>query len=109
MKKKVGISKAASKAFDIVKAFLNRGMFWEIHPLFRPASTIEFLGSLNGVLGNLILASFTVEQITEAKNSRMLFAMPIMDARHNTYSNWTNNTFDFAISRVFPDVNTDIS
>jgi hypothetical protein len=99
---KEGATPEAERAHKIIKDFLNSGTYWEIHPAFRPPEIIERLGSINGVLGNLILACFEDSDIESAKVAKLIYSVPVYSIRHDTYKRWKPDVFSFAKSPVFP-------
>jgi len=54
----------------------------------RSPAIVNRFKSLNKSLGNLILLSFTEDQITEMVNNKIIFARPVRDPRADTWRGW---------------------
>lgn len=76
-------------AFAFARKLATSAASWSIHPLTRAPSVLTIRGNLNKNLGNLILDSFTEEQINEMVEAKILFKKPIREVAHRNYLQWT--------------------
>lgn len=88
---KPDIAENLKPAFEFARTLANAPASWDIHPLTRNPTVLTMRGNLNKNLGNLILSSFTDEQIAEMVTSKILFKRPEHEAAHRNYMQWTAN------------------
>lgn len=78
---------------------------WDVHPLTRNPNILTSRGNLNKNLGNLILDSFTDEQITEMVATKIIFKRPEKEAAHRNYLTWTSEDNISGTAYIFRELN----
>lgn len=76
--------------FEFAKAMAKASASWDVHPLTRNPRVLTTRGNLNKNLGNLILDSFTDEQIDEMVKTKVIYAKPEREAGHKNYLQWSS-------------------
>jgi len=77
-------------AVSFAQKVANAPASWDVHPLTRSPTVLTKRGNLNKNLGNLILDSFTDEQIDEMVKSKLLFAKPTREPTCRNYLQWSS-------------------
>lgn len=88
---KQGIDERLMPAFSFARTVSKAKSSWAIHPLTRDPNILTARGNLNKNLGNLILDSFTEEQIDEMVKARIIFKKPEREASHRNYLTWVGD------------------
>jgi hypothetical protein len=76
-------------AFEFAKKIAKTHASWNVHPLLRSPNVLTARGNLNKNLGNLILESFTDDDIKEMVKSKILYQVPVKEAGHLQYKQWS--------------------
>jgi len=87
-KPKQNASQEALEAYQFVQKINNAKFDYSILPATRSASMTQKFGSLNHVLGQLLLACYTPEQLGEMVKLKMIFQLPTLDPRYNNWQSW---------------------
>jgi hypothetical protein len=74
---------------------------WDIHPLTRDVNILTRRGNLNKNLGNLILEAFTMEQIKEMVDAKILYSVPERQPAYRNYLQWSANDDISGNARIF--------
>jgi hypothetical protein len=83
-----GVNAGVQAAYAYARAMANAPPDYALLSCTRsPAATARF-GSLNKALGNLILECFSAADIAEMVNLRIIYAAPVHDRRHDTWTAW---------------------
>jgi hypothetical protein len=86
---KSDISQDLMPAFMFAKNIAKAPSSWNVHPLTRNPNILTARGNLNKNLGNLILDSFTEEDIAEMVKAKILYGIPTREPTHKNYLQWT--------------------
>lgn len=86
---KDGLPANIMSAVQFAQTVANSAPTWDIHPLTRAPAVLTKRGNLNKNLGNLILESFTEEQISEMVQSKLLYAKPVKEPTCRNYMQWS--------------------
>jgi hypothetical protein len=85
---KAGLPANLQTACQFARTVARAPASWNVHPLTRSPNILTARGNLNKNLANLILDSFTDEQIAEMVASKVLYAKPEREAAHRNYLTW---------------------
>lgn len=95
------ISDDIKPAFEFARTIAKSAASWDVHPLTRNPTVLTIRGNLNKNLGNLILDSFTDDQITEMVNAKVLYKKPERELAHRNYLQWDKNDDISGASNIF--------
>lgn len=85
---KPDIAASLRPAFTFARTLATAPASWDVHPLTRNPIVLSARGNLNKNLGNLILDSFTDDQIDEMVKAKILYKKPEREAAHRNYLQW---------------------
>lgn len=82
------VNPALMNAITFARRLATSPASWDVHPLTRDPNVLTKRGNLNKNLGNLILDTFTKEQIDEMVKARILYQVPEREPAHRQYLMW---------------------
>jgi len=77
--------------FEFARSIAKSPASWNVHPLTRDPNVLTARGNLNKNLSNLILDSFSDEDIDEMVRAKILYARPTREPTHRNYYQWSAN------------------
>jgi hypothetical protein len=94
------INASAQEAATVIKKVAEKGLYWEMHPLFRPAKFFTTFGSLNRLLNNLLLDVYSDEQLKILADEKIIYEVPKRSVRVKSYDTIKEVNFDFLITKM---------
>jgi len=88
-------------AFNFARRLAKAASSWSVHPLTRSPNVLTARGNLNKNLGNLILDSFTDDQIDEMVRTKILFKKPEREPAHRNYYTWAEEDDISGTGQIF--------
>lgn len=98
---KEDIAEDLKPAFVFARTLATSAASWDVHPLTRNPTVLTSRGNLNKNLGNLILDSFTEEQINEMVAAKILFKKPEREVAHRNYMQWSSEDNISGTANIF--------
>lgn len=99
---KAGASEEVQRAYRFARAVAMAPPSWGIHPLTRDPAILTRRGNLNKNLSNLILESFTTEQIEAMVRAKVLYSVPREEPAYLNYKQWAENDDISGAQAIFP-------